>query len=377
MEFQFFAPYRICPIGAHVDHQHGLITGFAIDKGVTLECEPTDDGTVLITSGDFDGVVSFNVKQPPAELLHDWGDFVRGAAYVLKECNLKRGMRGRIVGSLPIGGLSSSAAVILCYLRALMQFNDVEVDDAALIELALRVEKGYAGVNVGKLDQSCEVLSKKDHLLFLDTADQSFELIKTPDNMPKHQLMIFYSGLSRKLGAGFNLRVDELRAAGWYLLGLGGMDRNPFSKTRLRDVPVELFDAYQHQLPVPFMRRARHFYTECERVRQGADAWRRGDIKTFGELVFQSGKSSIEDYETGSEHLIELYNQLRHAPGVYGGRFSGAGFKGCCIAIVDHDKVDDCERFVTDNYLRKYPMLEGAYSVHRCDSENGVGRDNS
>ncbi|MCQ2436507.1 MAG: hypothetical protein MJ101_06350, partial [Clostridia bacterium] len=31
-----FTPYRICPIGAHSDHQLGKITGFAIDKGIYI-----------------------------------------------------------------------------------------------------------------------------------------------------------------------------------------------------------------------------------------------------------------------------------------------------------------------------------------------------
>ena len=32
-QYHIFSPYRVCPLGAHVDHQHGLVTGFAIDKG--------------------------------------------------------------------------------------------------------------------------------------------------------------------------------------------------------------------------------------------------------------------------------------------------------------------------------------------------------
>lgn len=32
-EHTAFTPYRVCPIGAHSDHQLGKITGFAIDKG--------------------------------------------------------------------------------------------------------------------------------------------------------------------------------------------------------------------------------------------------------------------------------------------------------------------------------------------------------
>ena len=31
-----FCPYRICPIGAHSDHNLGKITGLAIDKGIHL-----------------------------------------------------------------------------------------------------------------------------------------------------------------------------------------------------------------------------------------------------------------------------------------------------------------------------------------------------
>ena len=38
-----FCPYRICPLGAHVDHQLGLVTGFAIDKGVDFDFVKTDE----------------------------------------------------------------------------------------------------------------------------------------------------------------------------------------------------------------------------------------------------------------------------------------------------------------------------------------------
>lgn len=31
-----FCPYRVCPIGAHSDHQLGKITGMAIDKGIHI-----------------------------------------------------------------------------------------------------------------------------------------------------------------------------------------------------------------------------------------------------------------------------------------------------------------------------------------------------
>ena len=41
-----FCPYRICPVGAHIDHQHGRITGLAIDRGVNIAYRAKQNGVV-------------------------------------------------------------------------------------------------------------------------------------------------------------------------------------------------------------------------------------------------------------------------------------------------------------------------------------------
>lgn len=369
-----FTPYRVCPIGAHVDHQYGLITGFAIDKGVTFYYQPTEDGLVDVVSTDFPDRARFLVHQEIPDRSGDWGDYLRGSAWALKlRQPLHRGVRGVICGSLPIGGLSSSAAVILCYLQALMRVNQVSLDPMTLIDTAYQGEFGYVGVNVGKLDPACEVLSRRNHLLFLDTKDDQFECIPFHPDMPDFQIVVFYSGLSRKLGSSFNNRVDELKAASWYLKALNGMELGSLTESRLRDIDPEVYWHFEMTLPEPFRRRARHFYTECDRARRGAEAFRRGDIRTYGQLSYESGHSSIHNYETGSEHLIELYDAIVDAPGVYGGRFSGAGFKGCLMALVDPGQLEDCVEFVSRRYLDRFPDLKNQYSVHLCATEDGTG----
>ena len=35
MQYHIFSPYRVCPLGAHVDHQHGLVTGVVNDREYT------------------------------------------------------------------------------------------------------------------------------------------------------------------------------------------------------------------------------------------------------------------------------------------------------------------------------------------------------
>ena len=58
--------------------------------------------------------------------------------------------------------------------------------------------------------------------------------------------------------------------------------------------------------------------------------------------------------------------------GIYGGRFSGAGFKGCCMALIAPEKAEDIAAKVGREYLKEFPALENKYSFHLCDSANGV-----
>ena len=163
-----FTPYRICPIGAHVDHQLGRITGFALDRGVRLQYEETTDGSFSVISKNYPGIICFQLEEIPVRR-YFWGDFLTGVVEILQNhYTLTKGFKGEIEGTLPVGGLSSSAAVILTYLRAVCQVNEIHLTQRELISNAVQVERSYIGVNVGKLDQSCEVYSKKDHLLFLD-----------------------------------------------------------------------------------------------------------------------------------------------------------------------------------------------------------------
>ena len=48
-----FTPYRICPIGAHSDHNLGKITGLAIDRGIHLAYGAKANGIVELCSLQF------------------------------------------------------------------------------------------------------------------------------------------------------------------------------------------------------------------------------------------------------------------------------------------------------------------------------------
>ena len=369
-----FCPYRICPIGAHSDHNLGKITGFAIDKGIHIAYAPKHNGVVEMVSLQFPKRAQWHIASVPNQKQEDWADYLRGATWALgKTHKLNVGLCGVIEGSLPIGGLSSSAAVIISFLQALCKVNGIVLGQQEIIDTAYDAELNYVGVNVGKLDQSCEVLSKQNHLLYLDTKDGQYELIPQHSQMKPYKIAIFFSGLEHSLaGSKYNMRVDELRAGVYALQALAGMEYGKFNEAMARNVPRLVYEEFKDRLPEPWAKRCEHWYTEFERVEKGAEAWRRGDIESYGRLSFESGWSSIHNWESGAPEQIRLYEIMTQTDGIYGGRFSGAGFKGCCMALIDPAYEESIREKVTAEYLKAFPEMKGKYEVFICESADGV-----
>ena len=376
MEYQYhiFSPYRVCPLGAHVDHQHGLVTGFAIDKGVDLWFTPRNDGEVHLESRTFEGLVNFNVTMASQVKEGNWGDYARGAKYALrKRFVLRYGIDGVIQGSLPVGGLSSSAAVLIAYVMAFAKANDIELKPMEIVKIASEAEREYVGLNNGILDQACIALGQKDGLLFLDCDTDEYRIIKRHPKMPEMEIGIFFSGLTRSLvSSDYNLRVSECKTAAWNMLAYTDQPLKVFDKTFLRDIPKETFERTRDMMPNRFARRAEHFYSEYRRVRQGVMAWESGNLNLFGKLSFDSCESSIHNYECGSPELISIYQIMRGLPGVYGGRFSGAGFKGACIALINPAYKEQIQEELTRQYLEQYPEYEQTFGVYFVKPDDGA-----
>jgi galactokinase/galacturonokinase len=251
--------------------------------------------------------------------------------------------------------------------------NGIKLTPTELITMSKEAENKYVGVACGKLDQSCEIYCRKNNLLYMDMLDDSCELIPEHKDMKPYKIAVFFSGLERSLaGSAFNMRVDECKSAAYALKAFAGIDYGKFEDTQLRDVPREVFEEYKDKLPTNFRMRAEHFYSEVERVEKGIEAFKNGDIEAFGKLSFESGHSSIYSWQTGSPELIKLYEIMTETDGIYGGRFSGEGFKGCCMALIDPDKEESIVEKVTREYTAAFPHLKENYSAHICVSADGV-----
>ena len=362
------APLRVCPLGAHVDHQGGIVTGMTVDREVTLAAIPAPDAAVRVTSLDFPGEVSVDLGDEIPEKTGDWGDYLRAAVYALSSAHgLHTGLRAVVFGDLPGAGLSSSAAVLVAYLLALARVNGIDLVREETSALVQRAENGDIGVESGRLDQSIILFAEQEHLTRVDCSDLSIEQVSRPRRSREFRVLVAFSGVSRSLaGSGFNTRVEECREAARLLLELAG--RPPTANPVLSCVDPEIFERFAGDLSQVPRRRSAHYFGEQRRVLAGLEAWQQGDLVRFGGLMTASGASSIQNYECGTAELVTLYELLRDTPGVYGARFSGGGFGGSCVALIDPGAGKEVVEAVARGYTDSHPGAAAAASFHICSS---------
>ena len=65
-----FCPYRISPLGAHIDHQYGKINGLALDKGIHMAYAAKQNGVVELQSLNFPKRAQFYVNGIPEEKVY-------------------------------------------------------------------------------------------------------------------------------------------------------------------------------------------------------------------------------------------------------------------------------------------------------------------
>jgi len=364
------SPYRICPLGAHIDHQGGPVLGMTVGAYTTLAYAPSEEPVVSLRSRNYPDPVSFDLNDIPPHIPGAWGHYLRGAALALKKRHrMKRGITGLVSGMLPGAGLSSSASVLVAYLHALAAANDIAPGPWDYVRLTQQAENQYIGLKNGILDQTSIVFGQKDHLLHIDTRKPSVEALPDRAGAGAYRILIAYSGFARELTAtGYNTRVQECRQAARALSRLEGQD----PAAVLSEISEAGFLAQGKKLDPALYRRARHFFGEVRRVRSGLAAWKAGRLEVFGRLINQSCNSSIQYYECGSPAVHDLQRIVSTTRGVLGARFSGGGFGGCVVGLVEAQHAESAAASIRAAYGKSHPEAADRAAVYLASSVKGV-----
>jgi len=364
------SPYRICPLGAHIDHQGGPVLGMTINACTLMAFYPSGNSWIKLRSKNYPGKVKFDLRNITEATGSFWGGYARAAALALREkFAVEKGVVGLLDGMLPGCGLSSSASVLLAYLHAFAAANSIELNPWDLVQLTRRAENKHIGLNNGILDQASIVFGRCGHILHIDTKGET--VTPLPDRLGEghYRILVAYSGYSRELTtSGYNTRVDECRSAALQLSRMAG---HPPAQT-LSDVDQEVFLRYGHRLQPHIGRRAQHFFDETQRVQAGLAAWNNGLIEEFGHLMSESCKSSIEQYECGVQAIYDLQQIVSAADGVIGSRFMGGGFGGCVVGFVRPSHAAAAVADIQASYRKIHPEVADQAAVYLAQSDDGV-----
>jgi galactokinase len=316
-----FSPGRVNLIGDHTDYNEGLALPMAIDLGTTVTYVSDRGFRFLLRSTgepeptDIDVHIPLN-REVLAKVEPRWA---RYAAAMVASIHPRRGGRGAVESTLPVGsGLSSSAALEVALALAL----GFEAEPVTMAKLCQKAEEAATGVPTGLMDQLTVMAGIEGSALLIDFADLSMRPVVIPEGA---EILVVHSGEHRSLDrTPYAARRAECEAAAYRLGPLGRLGA---------DAMLGLPDAL-------LRRRARHVVTECDRVRWCAAALAAGDLVDAGRLMSSSHTSLSEDFDASTPGLDALVHHLQGLPGVYGARMTGAGFGGCVVVLAEPGAVN-------------------------------------
>lgn len=367
---EYFSPGRVNLIGEHTDYNGGHVFPCALTIGTYGVARKREDDKIHFYSANLDHptVVEASLDDLSYQKKNDWSNYPIGVVWAFKERGkkLETGFDMIIWGNIPNGsGLSSSASLEVLtgvIIRDLFGFDDLSMLDLALI--GQYSENNFNGCNCGIMDQFAVAMGKKDHAMFLDTSDLSYEYAKI--HLPNAKIIITNSKVKHSLVDGkYNERREECAMALKELQTVCDIQS-------LGELNNEEFEANKDAIKDDERRkRAKHAVAENQRTVKAVAALKENDLETFGQLMNQSHISLRDDYKVSCDEIDLLVDLAWETDGVIGSRITGGGFGGCTVSIVKNDAVAAFIENVGKQYKEKTGIDAEFYVV---DIGEGAGR---
>lgn len=344
----FFAPGRVNLIGEHTDYNGGHVFPCALTIGTYAVARKREDRRLCFYSMNFEdlGIIESTLDDLKPDKAAQWTNYPKGVmwAFIEKGYKIPCGLDILLSGNIPNGsGLSSSASVEVVTGYILSELFGFGVSNQDLALIGQFSENKFNGVNCGIMDQFAIAMGKKDHAIFLDTADLSFEY--APIKLEGAKIVISCSNKKRGLGdSKYNERRSECEMA------LSEI-REKTDVNSLGDLSEEQFEEVKDAIKdEDRKKRAKHAVYENQRTIKAVKALRENDIEAFGKLMNESHVSLRDDYEVTGKELDTLVEAAWKVEGVIGSRMTGAGFGGCTVSIVRDGAVDEFIKRVGKEY---------------------------
>ncbi|NLJ90929.1 MAG: galactokinase [Clostridiales bacterium] len=366
----YFAPGRVNMIGEHTDYNGGHVFPCALTIGTYAAVRKNKDKLLRFYSMNFEslGIINVSLGNLKYDEKDEWTNYPKGVIWALEEKGYKveEGVDILYFGNIPNGsGLSSSASIEVLTGYIINDLFDFGIDLVSIALLSQKAENDFVGVNSGIMDQFAIAMGKKDHAIFLDTSDLSYEY--APLKLKDAKIVIAASNKKRRLAdSKYNERRSECETA---LRDL----KEVVDIKSLGDLTIEEFEEYKHHIKDDIHRqRAKHAVYENQRTIKAVRELKNNNISEFGKLMNESHVSLRDDYEVTGIELDTLVEAAWKQEGVIGSRMTGAGFGGCTVSIVKEDKIDAFIEKVGQEYKDKIGYAADFYVVDIGDGPKEI-----
>ena len=346
---QVYAPGRAEVLGNHTDYNEGLVMSIAVDRGTTVKGGVRHDGKIKLVATDLGEEMILDIAELRPQSSNEWSNYVLGVYdQFIKRGLPPKGFEMEISSNLPMGaGLSSSAALEVATGLFLQQLYQTSFNKLELAKIGQAAEHHYVGVKCGLLDQISSLFGKKDHLIRIDCRTFEVRNIPIPHGT---QFVIANSKVKHALVTGeYNERRESCEEAA-----------RLFGVKALRDVTPEFLEKNAAQLPAIVLKRARHVVGEIDRVLQAEQALAKSEIARFGQLMWDSHQSSIQNFENSCRELDLLVAAAQKVKGCFGGRLSGGGFGGATLNLVESAAVESFTKKMTQAWKETECLVTSA-----------------
>ncbi len=361
----YFAPGRVNMIGEHTDYNGGHVFPCALTIGTYAAVKKREDRKLRFYSVNFAslGIIESSLDDLKPSKEAGWTNYPKGVMWAFDERGMKMdcGLDIALFGNIPDGsGLSSSASLEVLTGYYLKDLYDFQVTNIDLAKIGQYSENNFNGMNCGIMDQFASAMGKKDHAIFLDTADLSYQY--APLVLDGAKIIVTNSNVKHSLvNSEYNVRRSECEKALEELqtvvkiAGLGDLSEEEFEANK---------SAIKDEVRV---RRAKHAVYENQRTIRAVEALKSNDLKLFGELMNASHVSLRDDYQVSCEEIDVLVEEAWKVNGVIGSRITGGGFGGCTVSIVKDEAVEQFKEKVGAAYKERVGKTADFYVVEIGD----------
>jgi galactokinase len=357
------APGIVHLFGEHTELTGGFAMSFALNRGVSFAVSQRRDNSLRFFAADYNERKRTSISNIKYKREDRWANYLKGVinGFLGAGYNMK-GLDITLTGDLPPGiGLGSSAALTAaaaCGIKNLLGLSFAERD---LINLALRAETHFMGIQTGAIETFASFLCRKKQAIFMDTS--RFEYRYVPLNMKGTKFLVTDSQIPRMGGAeDLSLQKEDYQKS----LELLGKRRPGIS---LKDYSPKDIRESIGVLPEHLRRRCLHVVEENVRAREAEEILRsRGSMVNLGKLLTRSHESLRDLLEVSYPEFDWLVKRSAETEGVYGSRLTGAGYGRCTITMIREDAIPEYEK-----RLEEYERIFGfGASVFVCEPSEGV-----